>query len=114
MLRKENRLNKTKEIENVFKNGKSFYNDLVGVKLFKNRSDSKRFCIIISAKISKKATDRNKIKRRIRSIIFKAEPFFKKGFDCLIIIKKDLSNLKFSDLEILLKNIFQENLRLYK
>ncbi len=108
MLKKENRLNKVKDIENVLKNGKAFYSDSVGVKILKNSSDNNRFCIIISAKVSKKSTDRNRIRRQIKFIILESEPFFKKGFDCLIIIKRDLSLTKFSEIKNLLEYLFNK------
>ncbi len=108
MIKKENRLNKVKDIKNVLKNGKSFYSDLVGIKILKNSLDINRFCIIISAKVSKKSVDRNKTKRQIKFIILESEPFLKKGFDCLIIIKKDLSLMKFSEIKNLLEYLFKK------
>lgn len=86
MLKKVNRLTKNKEFENVFKNGASSYNKLLGVKLTKNSLSFNRFGIIISNKISKKAVERNKIRRRIRSIIESELSFFKEGFDCVIVV----------------------------
>ena len=77
MIKKENRLNKKKDIENVFKNGKSFYSDSIGIKILKNSLLKNRFCIIISAKISKKSVDRQKIRRRIKYIILTNKPLLK-------------------------------------
>lgn len=99
MFNQNNRLRKTKEIEKTFKNGKSFYNDILGFKVLKNDLQESRFCVIISAKVSKKAAERNKIKRRIRSIIIGKITEIKKGFDVIVIVNKNIINLDFSRLE---------------
>lgn len=99
MFNQNNRLRKTKEIEKTFKNGKSFYNNLLGFKVLKNDLNESRFCVIISAKISKKAVERNKIKRRVRAVINNDLGQVKKGFDVIIIVTKNIINLGFSDLK---------------
>lgn len=68
MLPKINRLTKNKEFDYVFKKGRSNYNNLLGVKNTLNDLGLVRLGILISNKVSKKATDRNKTKRQIREI----------------------------------------------
>ena len=109
MIKKENRLNKKKDIENVLKNGKSFYNDKIGIKVLANSLSKNRFCIIISAKVSKKSVNRQKTKRRIKYIILKNKSFFKEGFDCLIIVKKDLSLVNFTGIQDILETGFKKS-----
>ncbi len=55
MLPKINRLQKEKEIEEVFKKGKGFKEDFLIFKTAKNSLKTSRFGFIISKKISKKA-----------------------------------------------------------
>lgn len=98
MLNKNNRLRKTKEIETVFKSKKSFYSDFFGVKAIRNNLEVNRVVIIISAKISKKAVDRNKIKRRIKAVFIKENSKMEQGFDCIIILNKDISKKTFSQI----------------
>lgn len=107
MIKKEQRLRKKKEIENVFKKGKSFYSDLLGIKALKNDLNFNRYCVVISANISKKAVERNKIRRQIKAILLTEDPFLKKGFDCLIISKKEILGNNFS----VIKNTAQSALR---
>jgi ribonuclease P protein component len=71
MLSRLNRLTKNKEFENVFKNGRSSYDKILGIKAAPNNLGAVRFGILISTKISKKAVERNKVKRRIRDILKK-------------------------------------------
>ncbi len=85
MLNKINRLTKDKDFDNVFKNGKSSYDKLIGVKAIQNQLENSRFGILISTKVSKKAVERNKIKRQIREIIRLQPDKIKFGYDIVII-----------------------------
>lgn len=108
MIKKEKRLRKKKDIENVFKNGKSFYCEMLGTKILKNNLGFNRYCVIISANISKKAVERNKIRRRIKAVILKEEPLLKKGFDCLVIAKKEILPANFCLITDNIKSIFKK------
>lgn len=69
MLPKKNRLQKKKDFERIFAQGKGFRQDLLFLKAVKNDLGILRFGIVVSKKISKSAVKRNKIKRRLREII---------------------------------------------
>ncbi|PKM91223.1 ribonuclease P protein component [Candidatus Falkowbacteria bacterium HGW-Falkowbacteria-1] len=112
MFNKKNRVTKTKEIENIFKNGKSFYNDILGFKVLKNEIKNNRFCIIISAKVSKKAVVRNKIKRQIRAIIIGEKNILRNDFDIVIIVNKNIVGRDFSEIKNSLNSAFKK-LNLY-
>ena len=71
MLKINNRLKKQKDFENVFKTGKGFKQSSLYLKVQKNDLKSTRFGFIVSKKFSKKAVERNKIKRILREIIKK-------------------------------------------
>ena len=86
MLKRAKRLRKDKDFDNVFKCGKSAYSQIIGVKIEKNNLNHNRFGILVGTKVSKKAVDRNKIKRRIRAIIHNEEPLLKAGYDCAVIV----------------------------
>ena len=85
MLKKMNRITKKKEFDHIFKNGKSIFNKIIGMKIVFNELDNSRFGIIVSNKISKKAVKRNKIKRQIRSILRKKLEILNKNIDCTVI-----------------------------
>jgi ribonuclease P protein component len=109
MLKKENRLRKTKEINRVFKSKKGFYDDLLGVKILKNDKKINKYCIIISANISKKAVERNRLRRKIKAIIIELEPSLKKGLDCLIIVKKKALDSDGFTIKKSIEKIFKKN-----
>ena len=85
MLAKENRLKRKKDFEKLFKEGKSFREKFLVLKVNKNNLNSNRFGFIVSKKVSKKAPVRNKIKRRLREITRKEIDNYQKGFDVAVI-----------------------------
>src|SRR3989344_755261 len=99
MLPKKNRLTKTKDFEKIFKQGRSFYTKLLGVKVLANQTGSNRFGIVISSKISKKSTKRNKLKRQLRQALRAANAGLTAGLDLVIIgapglLKSDYQTIK--------------------
>lgn len=94
MLKKELRLTKNKEFEAVLKKGKSVYSSVLLIKFIKNNLNYSRFGLIVSNKVSKKASQRNLIKRRIREIIRLSINKIKKGFDLVIIVSPKIINEK--------------------
>ena len=69
------------------------------LKFSENNLRVSRFAFIVSKKISPKAVQRNKIKRRLRDIIQKIIPEIKTGFDLVIIAQKGTGNVKFQEVE---------------
>lgn len=73
-----------------FSDAYSFSVPLFTIKIKKNEFLYTRFSVIVSKKIDKRATSRNKIKRLVRSIF---EEFYKnmvKGYDILFIAKENI------------------------
>ncbi len=94
MLKKENRLKKQKDFENVFQNGKSFKEGGLYFKIKENNLGFPRFGFVVSKKNFPKAIERNKIKRILREAIKKEE--LKKNIDVIIVVnpERDIDNLK--------------------
>lgn len=109
MLSKNNRLRHTKDIESVFKNGKTIAGKLIFLKFLKNDLNIARFGFIVSTKISKKAVIRNKIKRQLREIVRKNLANLKLDLDIIIVAKPEIIDKNYqeikNDFENLLKNI---------
>lgn len=99
MLPKKNRITKDKEFASIFKRHKQVRNDLFIIRFKKNEFDYPRFAIIISNKVSKKATERNKLKRRISSILFDNLSKFKQNNDILITVLNNSLRVEFTVLE---------------
>ncbi|MDD4358411.1 MAG: ribonuclease P protein component [Candidatus Pacebacteria bacterium] len=97
MLKKENRLTKKKDFDRVYKKGRGIRSDSLFLKILENDKEKTRIGIVISKKVSKKAVERNKIKRRIREIVRKMD--FCKGFDIIVVAypnakEKDFEGIK--------------------
>lgn len=108
MLVFRNRLKKQKDFEDVFKNGRGFKQDLLYLKIKKNNLKSNRFGFIVSKKFSKKAVDRNKIKRILREIVRDKIPIIKTGFDAVIVVNPGAEK-NFEKLEIMIDKLFKKS-----
>ena len=91
------RLSKKKDIDNVFKKGKSFYNNIIGIKIIKNNEQIIRTGVIVSNKVSKKAVERNLYKRRIRAI--DRETNKNDSFDILYIALPPIKEADFNEIK---------------
>jgi ribonuclease P protein component len=106
MLPRINRLKKKQDIKKVFKKGKKIKEGLLVLKMAKNNLSQTRFGFIVSKKVSKKATIRNKIKRRLREIAGKKRKRVKKGLDVLLIAPPGLETKDFWEIDEMLNKIF--------
>lgn len=92
MLKKINRLPK-----GSFKGNILISSPFYLLKIAKNGKPFSRFGFVVSKKVSKKAVERNRIKRELRSFIHERLPKTVSGFDFLFISKKPIEDNK--DLE---------------
>lgn len=112
MLVKKNRIRLNKEFDQIFKAGQSFYGKFLGVKASRSDLPITRIGIIVGSKISKKAVDRNLIKRRIREIIRPELEKIIKSRDIVIIALPGAGLASFIELSSDLK-LSLKKLRLY-
>ena len=108
MLPKANCLKRKKDFEQVFKKGEGFVEDFLFLKFVLNNLKKSRFGIVVSQKISKKATIRNKIKRRIRAIVSKVLPKIKEGVDLVLVAVPGLENKDFWEIEETINKLFKK------
>ncbi|MFA6393552.1 MAG: ribonuclease P protein component [Patescibacteria group bacterium] len=113
MLPKPLKLTKNKEFDRVFSGGKAAYTDFIGLKCAKNDLDISRFGILTSVKVSKKATVRNKIKRRIRQILLAEMDLLKSGYDCAVVCRPAIIEKNYREIKSNLRHLFTR-LKLYK
>jgi len=88
MFKKENRL----AAEVKFNNSRSFSTFQFILKIKKNGFLLNRFGIIVSKKISKKAVERNKIKRILRDALVALNKNMTQGHDMLFIARPGIFN----------------------
>ena len=108
MLSKINRIRKKKDFELIFKNSKSFKNNIFILRIAKNSLGLFRFGFVVSQKVSKKAVIRNKVKRRLSDIIKAELKNFsdiqsENGKDLVFITLPGIEKKEFSELKELVK-----------
>jgi len=108
MLAQKYRLSKQSDFKLIFQQGKKIFGPFFIIRYLPNNLENSRFTVIVSNKISKKATVRNKIKRQLREIIRLNLSKFKYNNDIIITVlsaavKEDYLNLEKNYLELLKK-----------
>jgi len=101
MLPEKNRLKKQKDFDSLFKNANTAYTKNFIMKAVPNNEDASRFAFMVSKKVSKRAVDRNRIRRQIRELIRLNLENITPGFDILIIVKATPTTLelKYNEIE---------------
>lgn len=92
MLKKTNRLAKSKDIQKAFARGRSFFNPFFNIK-FLASAQHQRFTVVISTKVYKNAVSRNRLKRLLREHVRNNLSSFKKG-DYIIVVKPKVKSLE--------------------
>lgn len=93
------RLKSESDFARLAKSRKTGYAKSIGVKVRENKLPYSRFGIVVGLKISKKAVDRNLIKRRMRDIMKRHLEEVKIGYDIMVLVQKSALNADFEALE---------------
>jgi len=88
MLVRKQRLTQDRDFKLVLRRGRAFFSPAFRLKCLANQLPLSRFGLIVSSKISKKATVRNRLKRQIRAIIRLDLKKIKPGYDLVISVKQ--------------------------
>jgi ribonuclease P protein component len=97
-MKKENIVRKNYEFSDIINNNNKFKNKYFIVYIKENELSKTRFGISVGKKIGK-AVVRNKLKRQIKNILDMQKKDYQNNLDCIIIIKRDILNLKFEDIK---------------
>jgi ribonuclease P protein component len=92
MLARSNRLAKPRDIARVFKTGRFGGGELLTVKVAPNHLPHSRLTIVVSKKVSKKATTRNHNRRRISGAVEQLWKTVATGYDIVISVRQDLAD----------------------
>jgi ribonuclease P protein component len=84
LLPARNRIRKNKDIQTAFREGNKVVSAGVRVVLRPNQKKITRFAFSISSKGLKKASARNKLKRRLSEIVLKQKENIIAGYDVII------------------------------
>jgi ribonuclease P protein component len=109
MKNKAGRINKKKDFDNLFKNGKSKKGTFLLLKFTENNLEVLRKAFLVSKKVSSKAVIRNKIRRRLQESLRLFGQNKLKGIDIVIVAFPKIKEKNFfqinEELTSLLKKI---------
>jgi ribonuclease P protein component len=99
----QTRLAKNHEINRVFREGKRHNGGVFMLVAAKRESEElkpffPRMCVVVSRKVSKKAVDRNRIKRRFRSLFRENYHAVPQNFDLVLIARASTTETSYSNL----------------
>lgn len=106
MVYRNTRLHEARDFSNIYKRGKVLLSKNLQIRYLQNSINHSRFAIIVSNKVTKKATKRNRIRRQIRSIILPILEKFSGNFDMLFIVKSSALGKKYEELHKEISHIF--------
>jgi ribonuclease P protein component len=99
MLARPYRLATARDISRVFKRGAYGSSALVLIKAAPNSRPLNRVAIVVSKKVSKKAVVRNRNRRRASGVVEQLWATLKTGYDIVITIRQDMSEVDTTEVE---------------
>lgn len=108
MLPRKYRLTKEKDFKKINSSGRSFFSTLFRLRYLANNLGISRFAVVVSTKVSKKATQRNRLKRQVREIIRLNRTKIKSGYDVAISVSNKALGKSYQDLEKDIASLFSK------
>ena len=102
MLPKKYRLVKENDFKQVFKSRKTFVQSFVFIKLVENKLAFSRFGFVVGLKISKKAVERNRVRRQMQEIIRTSMADIQAGFDVVVMVKREIIGKPYQEVRMAL------------
>ncbi|MBI5913157.1 ribonuclease P protein component [Candidatus Azambacteria bacterium] len=99
MLTRTRRIVTEKDFNAVLGRGRFVATPFFLLKYIRNNSAKDRYGFVVSKKVSKKATERNKAKRRLRAIVQKNPHVAAQGRDMVFVAKKGIIDAQFNDIK---------------
>lgn len=102
MLSKEKRINRGKDYNNIYQNGKKIPGRYIIVFVKENKLGRNRFGIVTSKKVGN-AVVRNRAKRQLRAIINNGWDMFNDGHDMVVVARRNIAGVNF---DLLVKDFY--------
>lgn len=99
MLKKIYRITKDREYQAIYRRGRYQSTALFSVHYLPSKKGVSRVGIVVSKKITKKATERNHLKRQVREIMLDIHPRIVSPFDIVITAKASSLTSKYDALK---------------
>ncbi|OGZ75976.1 MAG: ribonuclease P protein component [Candidatus Staskawiczbacteria bacterium RIFCSPLOWO2_12_FULL_37_15] len=97
-LPKKNRLTSKKEIDHIFKNGRTVKGSFLFIKLLDNPRGYSRFAFIVPSKYAPLAVDRNRTKRALSEEVRRTPILSGKSHDVIVSVFKKITKSELDSL----------------
>lgn len=111
MLPHHYRLTSTRDFKETFSKGRKIQGNVFTLFVRQGKGAVSQFGIVVPNSVSKKAVERNRIKRIVRSFVEKQTNIFEKGYLCVLVAKKQAERADKVRLEEDLNGIFFKGLQ---
>ncbi len=108
MLPRKARLRRNRDFDSVYKRGKCYPGKDLILHVLATDPENQKFGFSISKKVSKRAVDRNRLKRQLSHVVREELKYLQKGVDVIFVVRKNLLNLSFSDLKFVVKSLLEK------
>jgi ribonuclease P protein component len=108
VLEKINRIGSKKDFLEIKNKGEMSYSPIFGLLILKKEDEEKKFGFIISKKISKRAVDRNKIKRYLSEAVRRSLKDIKEGTRGVFLVKREILNKKLEEIVVEVEKVFKK------
>ena len=111
VLKRENRIRSKREFLEIKNKGRILYSPLFGFLVYKENDDLKKFGFVVSKKISKKAVDRNRIRRILSEVVRKNLEKFENGTRIVFLTKQEILGKKMEEIETEINKFLISNVK---
>jgi ribonuclease P protein component len=87
MGRVQHRLTQERDFQKVRRRGKSFFSPYFRLSYHQNQLARSRYAVAVGIRVSKKATERNRLKRRVREAVRVRLGSLKPGYDIVFSLR---------------------------
>lgn len=108
MLPLKNRLKKKKDFEKVLKQGENIRGSVMHFKVLKTEELEPRIGFIVSKKVSPRAVERNKARRRMKEAARSSLSLLKEGADIVIIALPKIKEKSFEEIKEEIQKTFKK------
>ena len=109
MLKKKNRISERKEIEELRRGEMIYQSPIFGLLMVNKKDEEKKFLSVVSKKISKKAVERNRIRRVLSEIIRLNLDKIRSGVRLGFLVKKVILEWKWEEIKRETEKVLVEN-----
>jgi len=99
MLKAKYRLVKKRDFQQIRTRGKSVFSNFFRLRFMANQSENSRFAVVVSVKVSKKATGRNRLRRQVNEILRLNLAKIKPNQDIVIFVNNRALEKKYQELK---------------